>query len=132
MTLVKTGIATLAVALALTGAPSLAQANHYALVNIENPTHNTVHYSYRWGDGPWQKVTLAPHTSMLHSWQYAPGAQASPPFEISFDSTLFGGVQAKQYTLQRYAALYKDRHYAKRYKFGVSGYGSYLDLYSIN
>jgi hypothetical protein len=133
MKAVTFGIAALVATLALLGSGGEARADGYALVNVENPTNLTINYSFRWGDGSWQKVTLGPGMSMLHSWAYEPGSRSSPPFQISFDYTLNDhAVESKQYTLVRYAAHCTNRRLAKRYAFRKSSCGCYLDLYAVN
>ena len=129
---------TLVLALALTAGAlagpgvQAAKANGHGMVHIDNPTNLTINYSFRWGDGPWQKITLYPGNGMLHSWEYAPGSQYSPPFVISFDCDLSPGIVLKEYSLVRYAYPFKDWHYAKKYNFATLYGGTFLDLYSKN
>jgi S1-C subfamily serine protease len=76
----------------------LDSVERYRVFSIENKTSTTLHYSTRWGDGPWEKHTLAPGESRV---QWHTGSDVP---EIRFDASFEDGYQEQSYELETYAA----------------------------
>ena len=65
----------------------------YAVTSIANRTSITINYEFRWGNGPWEKVSVLPGHTMNHSWKYEfPGQGVSPVKMIRFDCDLSAKV----------------------------------------
>jgi hypothetical protein len=120
-------------AIGLTSSPALASETHYAVVGIYNPTHLTIHYSFRWGDGEWRSYTIDPGAKRWHAWRYdSPNENQSPVPYIMFDADLSDDINYQEYRLEAYASPSQSYWSGKKYKFVTRGGGYALDLVSIN
>jgi hypothetical protein len=124
-------------ALGLAGsATNAAQAldNHYAVVNIRNPTNVTLYYQFRWGENSdWQSFSVGPRSVMTHSYPYDfPNQNRSPTPQIRFHYNPNEAIPRFQvYNLQAYAAPRAHVAFGKPYTFRYTPLG-FLDLYEGN
>ena len=106
---------------------------HYAVVGISNPTHLTINYAFRWGNGEWKTFQIAPGGKRWHSWRYDyPNENESPVPQIRFDCDLSENVSFLEYDLTAFASPVQDYYHGKKYKFVTRGHGAVLDLVGIN
>jgi hypothetical protein len=121
-----------AAALFLTPGEALA-TDRCGVIGIVNNTRVPLHYSYKIGNGGWQKATIQPGDQTLYWHWYSSGNEdKSPTFLIRFDSDLTSHNFFLEYTLTRYRASEPTWAKAKQYQFSYDGSGRMVDLYSIN
>jgi hypothetical protein len=117
----------------LMGSASAALAgNHYAAVDIRNPTNNLLHYEFRWGKtGEWQSFTVEPDAVRTHWFEYSYTDQdSSPTPEVRFHYNPAESVpDFKVYDLEAYAVPDREIGNGMPYSFRYSPDGGYLDLY---
>lgn len=122
------GVVVLAGSLLTVPSHAVASGCAYGASTIENPTNTTVHYEIRWGDGAWRRVCLYPGQTYSHWSELDEYGQAPIP-QIRFDWIAGDGLTTyRTYDLQVYATSY-PRSGGKRYYFGFSSCGTYLNLY---
>jgi hypothetical protein len=108
--------------LPLFGTIALAEGNRYAVVAISNPTALTLHYHFRWGNGPWQARTVEPGDTHWESWRYDyVGQNRSPAPTIRYDEDLTERISMETRELEAYASPVQAADFAKRYEFRRSG-----------
>lgn len=88
-----------------------------------NPTGSMLVFQYRWGDAPWQEVSIQPGVSYMFWWPYTQASgRRSPPFEIRYDDSFEDGYTEQRYTLDRnIAKLPITCQAAKQYRFSLRG-----------
>lgn len=107
---------------------STAQAGDWAMITIRNPTTETIHYQFRWGETAWDDVAIAPGTYVNHYIELDDYGFAPIPF-VRFDC--IGGDDAiteAQYELDFFESDYTGEFAGKRYTFEYTG-RMILDLY---
>ncbi len=76
----------------------------YGVVCIRNQTLVPVIYTYRWGSGDWQTITLQPSTDRWHAYEYSSGTRSSAEFYIRFDENFTNAEYYREYLLERHAS----------------------------
>ena len=104
--------------------------NHYGIVTIHNKTEVAINYSYRVGEGAWRQATINPgeRDYYWHEYDFV-NENASPPFEIRFDSDLGPGVAWRTYALDRCAAPRVDPELGRDYDFIKHAGADLIDIY---
>lgn len=106
-------------------------AKQFAVVCLRNESGIPLNYTYRWGNGAWQTVSVPAGRNNWFSWRYSPDSSSSPHFEVQFDYDLRPGRNSKKtYSLVRYQAQFESCEFGKQYRFTRTG--NFVDLYSIN
>jgi hypothetical protein len=116
----------------LAGGAKAEAANHYAAVDIRNPSNVTVYYSFRWGESSeWQSSWVGPNQVRTHFYAYDyPDQNASPTPQIRFHYNPGQTIpDYKVYDLQAYAVPVQVAGIGKVYRFRYSWDGRFLDLY---
>jgi hypothetical protein len=108
-------------------ATATARANGLAMITIDNPTPNTVHYQFKWGDnGDWVSYDLAPHTYRNH-WHTLNDVDRAPAPFVRFDCILNDGeVTYQTYHLEFHATYNTGYNQGKVYVFKLNY--PFLDL----
>jgi hypothetical protein len=110
-----------AVHVAATEDASAADTRH-GVITIVNPTHLTINYSFKWGDGQTQSYSLAPGQSRWHSWPFDyPGQNRTPTPTITFDSDMSFGTWWSTFRLQANAAAVQGFNEGNEYYFEIRG-----------
>ena len=108
---------TVAATLTASAAPARA-ADMYALITIDNPTANPIHYQVKWGsDGDWKSYTLQPGEFANHAYPLDDDDRAPPPY-IRFDN---GDDIMVKYHLGFYTSSKWGHDRGKQYAFHVQG-----------
>ena len=125
-------IAAIALLVAAAGA-TLAAANRFAVVGIENGTHVTIRLQHKWGDGTWMTDVLRPGGRKWFWHEYSRANEnRSPKFHVRFDSDLNpGDVFHINYALEKRAAPAHDWEDANKYVFRYDGNRKYIDLVKV-
>jgi hypothetical protein len=121
----------LAALLVMAAGISVAAANRFAVVGVENGTHVTIRLQHKWGDGAWRMDVLQPgHRKWFwHEYDRA-NENRSPRFNVRFDSDLNPGeVFHINYALRKNAAPAHEWENAQQYIFRYDGHRKYIDLF---
>jgi hypothetical protein len=108
-----------------TFAQNAEQGNRFGLVAFRNTTDVEVTYYFRWGNGNWERYTLAPGQMRWHSWRYQfVGQNMSPKPQVRYTTDTYGNYTDQQVTA--FAAPQQAGAFANVYSF--SQYGSFFQL----
>ena len=92
--------------------------NHYGILTIHNNSDDSINYSYKIGDGNWHQAVINPGERDYYWNKYDyPNENASPSFQIRFDSDLGPGTSWKVYTLRACSATSIDPDLGRDYDF---------------
>jgi hypothetical protein len=117
--------------LVMTAGITVAAANRFAVVGVENGTHVTIRLQHKWGDGNWRTDVLRPGGRKWFWHEYSRANENhSPAFRVRFDSDLNPGeVFHINYALKKNAAPAHEWENANKYIFRYDGNRNYIDLF---
>lgn len=112
-----------------TSQPTLAsKPNLFSLACISNQAGQIFEFEYRWGDGPWRKLTSIPGKNrFLMKYYDLPGDETSPPLYIRYDEDLTQKESLRESTLEsRPARSFKCKKQGTKYSFRQKGLTLYV------
>ena len=110
---------------------TVAAANRFAVVGVENGTQVTIRLQHKWGNGEWRTDVLRPGYKKWF-WREDDHANqnSSAPFHVRFDSDLNPGQMFSiNYALKKNASPAHEWANAHKYIFRYDGTRNYIDLY---
>ena len=110
--------------------------NYSGAFSIENETGVTVPYDYKWGDGPWKRMSLRSGHTERHSYPLGEDRRARVPTPyVRFDRIGGDGrYTPKEYRMEFYAIGYggfgakTNNTEPKKYYFKYAADGKNLDI----